>query len=1443
MARPTTGRRFTDRARLATGGGRHFRRVGAALLAATAMLTPLLGLATQTAAHAASVPWVSINDVTKPRPTSGTTTFAFSVTLAHAVNNTVSVGYVTSNGTARSTFDYQPVSGTATFTPGKTSVTVNVTVNGTTLHTGTRYFYVYLQNAFGVTILHNPGTGTIVDTTMLPYVNVADATVTQGSGIANSAVFNVSLTAPSANPVTVRYYTSNGSAAAGTDYTSTSGTLTFPPAATTEQVTVPVTAVSIFQTLKNFYVTLYSPTNAALGDTQGQGTIQNTNHMAYISPDDVTVAEPPSGTSVVNAPIRVTSLSTFPVTVAYSTANGSAVAGTDYTSTSGTVTIPANTAVVTVPITVNASGLTSSKYFVLNLSSASAGSTIFPRGNSYITITAGAYNQLSVADTGVVDPATGTTTETFTVSLSPASGSTVTVNYQTADYTATAGQQYNATAGTLTFTPGQTTKTVPVTVNAVPTGFTDLAFQLNLSSPTGGAVIDRTTGYGVIDANSIPVIISVGTTAVTKPASGTVPETFTVSLSAASPNTVTVGYSTSNNNAVAGVDYAATSGTLSFAPGTTSKTVTVNVNGNTIAGPDLSYYLSLASPTNALIAGTNAFGIIQNPNQNPTLSINTIAIYKPQSGTSSAKLTVTLSSASPNTVTTTYSTQNGTATAGSDYVAKSGTLIFTPGVTSQTISISVNGNTLPTGDRYFYVNIGSPTNATIVSSQGLVDIIDSSVVPYLSVTATAVQKPSTGTANATFTLTLSPPSANTVTVSYTTNNGSAVAGTDFTATSGLATFPAGTSTQTVNVPVTASTVHVGDRYFYLTLSAPTNAILGEESQVTATILDPTFQPIVTVDDTGVLKPASGTTTETFNIHVYPASPNTVTVNYSTSNGSAVDGTDFVGTSGTLTFTPGQTTKPVTVTVNGSASSVPDRYFNLNISTPTNAQIPGRANGYGLIVDTVAPTSGLSYFLTQDFGITKPNSGTATEAFNVILFPAATSPVNVFYATSDGNATAGTGDYVPARGTLTFAPGTTSKTVNVTVNGNTVPAADRYFLFNLGTNSGPTQIFRGSSYGWILNNQPDSRVWVGPDLTINRGDTGSQTVNFSVSLSSPQQFPVQVDYTTNDGSAVAPDGYTAVAGTLVFTPGQTTQTVAVTVPANAAFTGVQYFFFDISNAIGTTIAASRETAYVYNLDVFAITGKVVDTTNTGLGGVTVTRTGNNQPTVAVVTAGDGTYSIPNTIDGPYVVTPTLAGSSFLPASANVTILGAGVAVPTFLAYAGKGITGLVADSKGKAVSGATVTLTGGGGGTVVSTTDSLGFYAFSNVAAGTGYVVTPTLAAHTFNPASYTLNVAATTVKNQDFVAMQGVTISGQVTATGGGGAPGVTITRTGGAQSSTTVKTNSQGYYGISNNPASAGGITYTITPTKTAKTFTPTSATATVTTSSNASGVNFVQN
>src|SRR5207302_3145671 len=97
------------------------RRMMTAAVAVVPLLAAILGSGGPIEAYADSLPWVSVNDVTMPRPTTGTAAFAFTITLAHPSNATVYVNYTTADGSARSTFDYVPISGTATFTPGKTT--------------------------------------------------------------------------------------------------------------------------------------------------------------------------------------------------------------------------------------------------------------------------------------------------------------------------------------------------------------------------------------------------------------------------------------------------------------------------------------------------------------------------------------------------------------------------------------------------------------------------------------------------------------------------------------------------------------------------------------------------------------------------------------------------------------------------------------------------------------------------------------------------------------------------------------------------------------------------------------------------------------------------------------------------------------------------------------------------------------------------------------------------------------------------------------------------------------------------------------------------------------------------------------------------------------------------------------------------------------------------
>ena len=216
-----------------------------------------------------------------------------------------------------------------------------------------------------------------------------------------------------------------------------------------------------------------------------------------------------------------------------------------------------------------------------------------------------------------------------------------------------------------------------------------------------------------------------------------------------------------------------------------------------------------------------------------TLSVGDTSVTEGNSGTVNAVFNVTLSVAASQTVTVGYSTADGTATAGSDYSAVSGTLTFPPGTTTRPISVPVIGDRIFEGNETFFVNLSAPVGATIADGQGVGTIIDDDP-PGLSVNdVTAVE----GT-TAVFTVTLSPANpGQTVTVNYTTADGSAMAGSDYVLTSGTLTFPPGTTSRPISVGINADALVEGAETFSVNLSGAVNAAIAD-AQGIGTILDP-----------------------------------------------------------------------------------------------------------------------------------------------------------------------------------------------------------------------------------------------------------------------------------------------------------------------------------------------------------------------------------------------------------------------------------------------------------------------------------------------------------------------------------------------------------------------------------------------------------------------------
>ncbi len=208
---------------------------------------------------------------------------------------------------------------------------------------------------------------------------------------------------------------------------------------------------------------------------------------------------------------------------------------------------------------------------------------------------------------------------------------------------------------------------------------------------------------------------------------------------------------------------------------------------------------------------------------------------------------------------------------------------------------------------------------------------------------------------------------------------------------------------------------------------------------------------------------SGTTNASFTVSLSQAATSIVTVDYATANGTAIAGSDYVSSLGTITFNPGETSKTVDVAVTGDTLYEPNENFFVNLSNATNVVIAD-AQGLGTIVnDDASPLPSASI---SDASIVEGNKGSKKMTFTISLSSPATSSVTIGYATANSTAIAPS-DYKAATGTVTIAAGARSATVGVTIVGDKTPEADETFFVNL-SNPVNVTLLDGQGIGTILN---------------------------------------------------------------------------------------------------------------------------------------------------------------------------------------------------------------------------------------------------------------------------------------------------------------------------------------------------------------------------------------
>jgi len=457
------------------------------------------------------------------------------------------------------------------------------------------------------------------------------------------------------------------------------------------------------------------------------------------------------------------------------------------------------------------------------------------------------------------------------------------------------------------------------------------------------------------------------------------------------------------------------------------------------------------------------FEVIQlgwNPPASPTLSVGDKSLVEGNSGTKLLTFTVTLSSAAGTTVTFNAATANGTASAGSDYVALNATGLSIPaGQLTKTFSVTVNGDTAIEGNETVLVNLSSPSGALLGDAQGVGTITNDD---GLRINDAATAEGHSGTKVLTFTVSLPQALGTPVNFSAKTQGGTATSGVDFVALPLTAfSIPAGQLTRTVDVTLNGDTTIEENETFVVNLSAVTGAPV-LDGQGAGTINNDDYNGL-RINDVATSEGNAGTKVLAFTASLAQPLANAVTFNANTQSGTATVGSDFVGTGlQPYSIPAGQLSVPVNVTINGDTAVEANETFVVNVSSVAGTLL---LDGQGTGTINNDDVYGLKI---GDASVSEGNSGTKVMTFVATLTQAAPTTVTFNANTQSGTASAGS-DFVSFGSPQPFsiAAGQLSKNIAVTINGDTAVEADETLNVVLSAVSGAT-LQDGQGVGTITN---------------------------------------------------------------------------------------------------------------------------------------------------------------------------------------------------------------------------------------------------------------------------------------------------------------------------------------------------------------------------------------
>ncbi|WP_050784618.1 beta strand repeat-containing protein [Cylindrospermopsis raciborskii] len=753
------------------------------------------------------------------------------------------------------------------------------------------------------------------------------------------------------------------------------------------------------------------------------------------------------------------------LTVNY-TIGGTSTNGSDYVSIGKSVTFAAGSSTATVTVDPTPDTTVEADETVILTLASGTGYTIGTTSGVTGTITDDDTQvTLAVSPTTVTEDGTNNLVYTFTrdVFISNA----LTVNY-TIEGTATNGSDYGSIGTSVTFAPGSSTATVTVDPTADTTLESDETVILTLDSGTGYTIGTTSGVTGTITNDDTQVTLAVSPNSVAEDGNGDLVYTFT--RTGVISNALTVNY-TIEGTATNGSDYGSIGTSVTFAPGSSTATVTVDPTADTTLESDETVILTLDSGTGYTIGTTSGVtGTITNDDTQVTLAVSPNSVA--EDGNGDLVYTFTRTGVISNALTVNY-TIEGTATNGSDYGSIGTSVTFAAGFSTATVTVDPTPDTTVESDETVILTLDSGTGYTIGTTSGVTGTItndDTQVTLAVSPNSVAED----GTNNLVYTFTRTGVISNALTVNYTIG-GTATNGSDYVSIGKSVTFAAGSSTATVTVDPTPDTTVEADETVILTLASGTGYTIGTTSGVTGTITNDDTEVTLAVSPNSVAE--DGTPNLVYIFTRTGVTSNDLTVNY-TIGGTATNGSDYVSIGKSVTFAAGSSTATVTVDPTPDTTVEADETVILTLASGT---------GY-----TIGTTSGVTGTITNDDTevtlAVSPNSvaedGTPNLVYTFTRTGVISNALTVNY-TIEGTATNGS-DYGSIGTSVTFAAGFSTATVTVDPTPDTTVESDETVILTLASGTGYTIGTTSGVTGTITNDDTEVTLAVSPNSVAEDG---------------------------------------------------------------------------------------------------------------------------------------------------------------------------------------------------------------------------------------------------------------------------------------------------------------------------------------------------------------------